>query len=208
MKRGLLALAKAESAIRRKYTEALAGQILVAWATRDEITQQRLISNDEMRDTLLHANDNFRSRVLWLMERWSESNEPHAMEKWSQLVTELVQEIWPRQKSVKTPTISARLCGLALATIERWPEIKDIVLPLLTTIDKGHWILPNLRKEDWKIINLYPKQVLALLYAVLSENAEDWPYEIGEVLERLNDPQIGLIQDGRLLELNRKWNGR
>lgn len=208
MKLQLLDLAKTKSPLRRQYTEVLAGLILSAWGSRNTLTQERFVSNDEMRDLLLHADDDCRCRMLWQMERWSGDNEPVVRERWLQLSIELLGEVWPRQKSVKTPITSTNLCNLAFANVERSPEIIDIVLPLLGTIDRGNLIISRLRDANWKIVALYPKQILTLLYTVLPENGQTWPYGVEEVLRKLLEADSGLSLDERLLELNRKWDAR
>jgi hypothetical protein len=165
-----------------------------------------------MHDVLLHTDDEFRSHILWQVERWSETKENAAGEKWSVVLPELLRDVWPRQKSAKTPKISARLCDLAFSNVERFPEIAEIVLPLLTTIDRDHLMLPNLRKPKDNIVGLYPKQTLALLHAVLPDNVAVWPYDIEETLQRISEADSSLNSDEKLLELilelKRKWNAR
>jgi hypothetical protein len=100
------------------------------------------------------------------------------------------------------------LCDLAFSNVERFPEIAEIVLPLLTTIDRDHLMLPNLRKSKDNIVDLYPQQTLALLHAVLPDNVTAWPYGIEATLKRIGEADESLRLDERLLELNRKWNSR
>ncbi len=116
--------------------------------------------------------------------------------------------VWPRQKSAKTPKISARLCDLAFSNAERFPKIAEIILPLLTTIDRDHITLPNLHKSKDTIVDLYPQQTLALLHAVLPDNVSAWPYNIEATLNRIGDVDESLRLDERLIELNRKWRSR
>lgn len=206
LKPSFLGLAKGRSLSRRGYGEVLAAIILDGWARTDEETGERLISNDEMRDVLLRAGDEFRSHILWQAERWSQAKD--AGEKWSERLPELLRDVWPRQKSAKTPTISIRLCELAFSNAERFPEMAEIILPLLTTIDRDHLMLPNLRKSKDTIVDLYPDQTLALLHAVLPDNVAAWPYDIEPTLQRIGEADASLTRDERLLELNRKWNSR
>jgi SIR2-like domain len=204
----LLAAAKTKGLLRREYGEVLAGIILAGWGSRDAKTQARFVANGEMRDVLLEADDDFRSRILWQIERWLESQELPIAETWSQMFLELLRDVWPRQKSAKTPTISARLCELAFSNVKLFPQIADLVLPLLTNIDREHLMLPNLSESKDNIADLYPHQALALLYAVLPENVTLWPYGIKATLERIGEAANDLRKDERFLELNRKWNAR
>ena len=208
MKPGLLAIAKGRSLTKLGYFEVLAGIILAGWGTKIEETQDRFISNDELRDVLLHTDEDFRSRILWRVESWLTTNENGTGEKSSEMLLELLRDVWPRQKSVKTSTISARLFDLAFSNAERFPELAEIILPLLTTIDRDHLMLPNLRKPKETIVDLYPRQTLALLHAVLPDNVTAWPYGIEEALQRISEADSSLNSDERLLELKRKWNAR
>lgn len=207
LKPHLLKFAKQRGAP-RGYGEALAGIILAGWGSTDKETEERCISSAEMHDVLLHTNDEFRSRILWQVERWSETIENGAAEKWSGMLPELLRDVWPRQKSVKTPKMSARLCDLAFSNVKRFPEIAEIVLPLLTSIDRDHLMLPNLRKTQDNIVDLYPEKTLALLHAVLPDNVAAWPYGIEATLNRIGEANESLKSDERLLELNRKWSSR
>ncbi|MDO8947992.1 MAG: SIR2 family protein [Desulfocapsaceae bacterium] len=208
MKQNLLAFAKQRSLPCHRYDEVLVGLILAGWGSTHKETGERYISNAEMHNVLLHTDDEFRSHILWQIERWSKTEENAAGEKWSVKLPELLRDVWPRQKSAKTPKISARLCDLAFSNVKQFPEIAEIVLPLLTIIDRDRLMLPNLRKSKDNIVDLYPQQTLALLYAILPDNVITWPYGIEATLHRIGEADESLRSDERLLELNRKWNSR
>jgi len=119
LKPNLLAFANKRSLPRRGYGKVLAGIILAGWGSAHEETGERFISNAEMHDVLLHTDDEFRSHILWQVEIWSETKENATGEKWSVMLPELLRDVWPRQKSAKTPKISARLCDLAFSSLVR-----------------------------------------------------------------------------------------
>lgn len=208
LKPNLLEFASKRSLSRCGYGEALAGIILAGWNTIHEETGKRFISNTEMHDLLLHADDRFRSHILWQVERLSAIKKNTAGRKRPIIIPEFLRDVWPRQKSAKTPEISTRLCNLAFSNIERFPEIAEIILPLLTTIDHDHLMLPNLNESKKNIVDLYPQQILALLHAVLPDNVTGWPYGINATLRRISEADESLKLDERLLELKRKWNSR
>lgn len=207
LKANLLIVAK-QNTTRRKYREVLAGIILAGWGTICDETKERCISNAEMHDILLNTDDEFRSRTLWQIERWAESGEDGENKMWSVMLPKFLRDVWPRQKSVKTAKMSGRLCDLAFSNVERFPEISEIILPLLTAIDSEHLRLPHLRKTKDSIIDLYPERTLALMHAVLPDNIAFWPYDIEDVLRRIGEADARLSSDERLIELNRKWRSR
>jgi hypothetical protein len=158
-----------------------------------------------MREGLINANDDFRSNVIWQLERWSSrGQEGHVT--WGKQLPVFLAEVWPRQKSAKTSRITARLCELAFSDADAFPERVDIILPLVTKIDdEARQYVSGL--ED-KIVDQYPEKTLALLSAILPEDATVWPYGIETALERIANTDPSLLRDPRLVELKRRWNAR
>lgn len=204
----LLQIAKQSGVRRHGHGEVLSGIILAGWGNLVKGTDKRFVTGNEFRDVLVHADDGFRSSILLQAERWSCATEDGAENKWVSLLPELLRDVWPRQKSAKSPTISGRLCELVFSNEERFPELSEIVLPLLTKIDGGHLMLPNLRRSKDNIVDLYPHQTLALLYAVLPDNVSTWPYGIEDTIMRIGEADSTLNTDERFLELKRKWDSR
>lgn len=205
----LLQLAKQGGITRRGHGEVLSGIILAGWGSFMEATSERCISSDELRDVLVHTDDEFRSRMLWQVERWSSETGDKAESNWASLLPVLLKDVWPRQKSVKSPTISARLCDLAFSNDDQFPILAEIVLPLLTKIGHGHhMMLPNLRQSKDNIVDLYPRHTLSLLYAVLPDDVTAWPYGIEDTLMRIGEAESKLNTDKRYIELKRIWDSR
>lgn len=174
---------------RRSYGEIIAGMILAGWRTVDDITGERCISNDEMRSLLLAVDDEFRSRVLWQAQRWSDEINENSHERWKEQLPELLQ-IWPRQLSARTSNTSTRLCELAFSSGDEFPTIAALVLPLLGRIESDHVMLPKLRRSGGDIVDRYPEQALALLHAVLPDNALAWPYGTEDILKNRGSKQL------------------
>ena len=209
IKPNLLALAKQTAPLSRKYAEVLAIIILAGWgSTREETTGDRFISNVEMRDVLVHADDEFRSHIIWKIKEWSKDDKPEVKRRWLPMLTQFFADVWPRQKSVRTPIMSARISNVILSDAKYFPEVADIVIPLLTPIDQDALMLSDLQKEDSPVIASYPERVLTILHAVLSDNVAVWPFGIETVLQRIGEAKESLKLDSRLIELNRKWNSR
>lgn len=192
---------------RRSYGEVIAGMILAGWGAIDDATDERCISNDEMRSLLLTVDDEFRSRVLWQAQRWSDEKGENSHKHWERQLSELLQ-IWPRQMSARSPNTSARLCELAFSSGDQFPTISALVLPLLSTIERDHLMLPELRRSGDNIVDRYPEQALALLHAVLPDNALAWPYGMEGILQRIGEADSALNKDDRLISLKRRWVAR
>jgi hypothetical protein len=95
---------------------------------------------------------------------------------------------------------------LAFADSSAFPQRVNEILPLVTKIDQTtrHELV---RLEDAKV-SQYPDEVVALLSAILPENAAIWPYGIESTLETIQVSKSSLARDPRLIELMRRWNAR
>jgi hypothetical protein len=201
----LLVLAKRKSITRHNHVEVLAALLLAGWGSADSTTGERYVTSEEMRDVLVNVDDDFRAKVLWQLGRWS-SEAQEGNGNWAQQLTIFLVEVWPRQKSAKTPRITAALCDLAFANAAAFPERVDIILPLMTKIDQDS--RHDLTRLEDSIVDQYPERTLALLSAILPENAAFWPYGIEGVLERIGNADSSLLKDHRFVELKRRWNAR
>jgi len=199
----LLRLAQQQSPSQRDHTEVLSGILLVDWGTIDQETGERCVSNAEMRDVLINTNDDFRSQVLWQIERWLAEGEG-----WSDKLPVFLAEVWPRHRKTKSSKITARLCNLAFSDATTFFKIADVVVSLVTKFDQEHLNIPNLRKSNDTIVHQYPEKTLALLFTILPEQVFRWPYDMEDTLERIGKADPSLLKDSRLVELKRRWNAR
>lgn len=207
LKQDMLEFAVNPLPARRSYSEIIAGILLAGWGSIDDATGERCISDDEMRSMLVKVDDEFRSRILWQAQIWSGEKNDKSHERWSSLLPELLR-IWPRQISARSPNTSARLCELAFSSSDEFPTIADLVLPLLTRIERDHLMLPELRRSKNNIVDKFPERVLALLHAALPDNALAWPYGIEGTLQRIGEADSSLSMDERLIALRRRWDAR
>ncbi len=201
----LLRLARQKSITQRNHLEVLAAIVLVGWGTVDSRTGGRCVTSVEMRDVLVNADDDFRSNVLWQLKRWpSEAQEENG--NWTKQLPLFLTEVWPRQKSAKTPRLTARLCDLAFSDAAAFPDRVDIILPLVTKIDQDS--RHDLTRLEDNMVDQNPEKTLALLSAILPENAAVWPYGIESVLEQIGNANSSLLKDPQFVELKRRWNAR
>ncbi|PKR88324.1 hypothetical protein CXZ10_14990 [Pleomorphomonas diazotrophica] len=207
LKTDLLEFAANPLSSRRSYREIIAGIILAGWGTIDNTTGERCISSGEMRSLLLRTDDEFRSHVLWQVQRWSTEKSKKSHKQWKGRLPELLQ-IWPRQLSARSPNMSARLCELAFSSGDQFPAIASLILPLLTKIERDHLMLPELRRSGGSILDRHPEQALAVLHKILPDDASAWPYGMEEILQRIGEADDALKSDHRLISLRRRWDAR
>jgi hypothetical protein len=199
MKPALLRLAQKGSDTRRKHAEILAGIILAGWGGNKDRDEVRLISDNEMAAVLLDADDDFRVQLLWHLENWTK--QPGS--DWGEDAAILLKQVWPKQIAAKTPRVSAKLAELAFAQGDRFPLFVDYVLPLVVPIDQDYIRLPIERTDSDLLVETYPERTLALLNAVLTDNARQWPYGVSEILDRIAKAEPQMFTDSRLIRLNR-----
>ena len=206
LKPHLFQLAREDSKTRREHSQGLASIILSGWGSIIEGTNERCISNEEFREILLQADDEFRPLVLWLLEKCSRDDVEETRNKWTALLPEFLKDVWPRQRKANSPAMSVSLCQLVLSNEELFPNLVDIILPCLTKTDDllYHHYLPL---SD-NIAQKYPHQMLDLLYKVLPDETLTWPYDIEDILASIGEGEPTLRTNEKFLELKRRWDSR
>ncbi len=190
----------------KKHSEcsALADLLLSAWALTDASTVKKWITDEELREFLLHSSVETRSHVLWRAGVWAKDKR----EKWAPLILELLRKAWPLQLVAKSEMVSNQLFELAFSDQDFFPELAEAILPLLTEISDQYYLLQILQVPCVDIVTSYPFETLSLMCAVLPENIANWPYSIDEMLERIGHAGDNVRNDTRFIELKRKWDSR
>ena len=190
----------------KKHSEwaTLADLLLSAWALTDASTGEKWISDEELREALLHFNDDVRSHVLWQAGSWTKE----MREEWAPLLLELLRNVWPKQLVAKSEVVSKRLIDLAFVDKGIFPEMVAAILPLLTEISDQYYLLATLEQPCVDMITGYPLETLSLICAVLPDNVANWPYNIDEMLNILGNAGEIVRNDARFIELKRKWDSR
>jgi hypothetical protein len=78
------------------------------------------------------------------------------------------------------------------------------VTDLVARVSDQHLILANLQEEDSVLMKTHPKQVLALLSAILPAEISKWPYGMEGILDRLQQADASLLKDDRMIDLKRR----
>jgi len=194
LKPHLMQMVRAQSPQRSRHTEILAGFLLAGWAP--DKNGQHLVSSAEMQALLLEGDEEIRLQILFSLDKWSDDDA-----LWTSRTPEFLREAWPKQKSIRTPKISARLCELALSQKENFPEISELVSSLATKVSDRSIFIPGLQKTDETIAGQHPAEMLGLLYAVLPDNSMHWPFGADAALKTLAENMPSIRRDPRFIEL-------
>jgi hypothetical protein len=158
---------------------------------------RRMVSDEDLREALIVAGDRGRCAVLRHLDRWCQQDQ-----KWSNAL-EFIECVWPRQLVAKTPAATSALVGLATSAGEQMPLVTRAVLPLLS-IASGDWAgVIHFRRTGDDMVERFPEEHLALLYAALGADARTWAYGMHDLIDRLCRVET-IRSDPRLVELRRR----
>jgi hypothetical protein len=196
-----LDIAEKGSPTKRRHLEVLAGLILAGWASREQVSHKRFVSDQEMRRLLLEAGDSFRRQIVYHLKRWKSSPEMKSE------FPSLFSDAWPRQKKIRTPSVSAALCDLALSEVDDFPIYADKIIPFLSRMD-GARSFGFHGDTAKRIVEKWPEKLLEFATVSLPEDASGWPYGSNEIVEKIGVVRPELLKDSRLIELRRQWNSQ
>jgi hypothetical protein len=186
---------------RRKSNEIIAGMLLSGWGGQAEAPEpERLITDVELREVLIHADDELRGQLLWHLGHWSNN----VQTRWPERLIPFLRTVWPKQRALRNPSVSARLVDLALGSGDKMPAVVEIILRRLVPARSTsmHMMLATSNNSPHPA-HQHPKALLDLLWAVLGEDPQQWPYKIEDTLALLSDdPETA--SDPRLSELRRR----
>lgn len=178
----------------------LAGVLLSGWGSRRR-DRSRYVSDADMRELLIVAGDDFRSSILYALDRWARKQPP-----WRKNLRYFLAHVWPRQRVAKTPRISGRLFDIAIESERDFARMVDLVVPLMTVVERNALFLFKVtRNKSW--IEKQPVALLKLIYKALPRDAGDWPYGAEEAVNRLAQ-QPAVAVDSRMIELRRRLAAR
>lgn len=200
---------KNSSVSKRKDFQALAAFVLSGWLRKIKDSSSRVISSDETRELLLIVEDDFRSEIILVYERWLLGRDGKISEDMVDAAHEFFTFVWPKQIKIKSPTVSARLFDFAMFSLDKIEGITEMLIPLMqlnesARIRSSHF----LNVDDQSVVQRYPEEFLKLLYAILSEEAKNWPYGVGKALPKVVEAKPGLAINPIYIELKRRWDSR
>lgn len=183
--------------IRRDYNQGVSDIFLALWGNVRDLKTARLSSWD-LRDILVHADEDFRGSVLWNLERRAKKDPV-----WASKVVPFLRDVWPRQKSVRTRQVAGRLVDLAFAVPSQFTDVAENILPFISEIGENGRDHFSFLDDRIKCAHGNPFAMLDLLWAILSERRSDWPYGTKDALDAIStNPEVA--RDSRFKELYRR----
>jgi hypothetical protein len=177
--------------------------VLAGWGRNRRNSEVQEVTDNELREVLIHAHDELRTMVLIHLKRWAQDQ----TSPFADLLLHFLDSVWPRQKSVRTEQMSEKLVELCLALPKRLAELAPLVTPRVVRLRAQSMALYHSAEVD-EAISTHPKELCNLLSAVLSENTNNWPYGTRDVLTKLSEqPRMsGDMNLSKLMELANRFH--
>ncbi len=208
MKPGLLDLAAKRGDFKRGHLQSIAGLVLVGWLPEKGGDKGQQITNEELHDALLSGGPEFRTQILWQLQRDLASSTDVRESVMPSVVT-LLKDVWPKELEVRSPDISASILDLLLVDEVAFGQLVTAALPLLVPLTQEQRFHFHFQEQEIKpAINAHPEKFLKMLCKILPEEPELWPYGFGNTLQLILSAEPDLKNDHRFESLQQRWNRR
>ncbi|WP_017958498.1 SIR2 family protein [Rhizobium leguminosarum] len=153
----------------------LVGYLLSGWGSK---RHDQIVSDAELRDMLILGDHTLRQAVLNFVGDWAAD----ALE-WRDMVLPFINRIWPKQRTVRTPEMSAALLRFASRFPDQFAAILAVVNRRLVTVSGRHNL--HLKCEVAALDEEATHALIAALEKLLPDERSAWPYNCKEIIDAL-----------------------
>lgn len=153
----------------------------------------------EPKSLLAKARPDIRAEAAETLASWlrSETERPRH-ELWQTKYSKMFQQLWPPERRAQTNRASLSLAKLTFAADEAFPEALSKIRSYIVALDEEWPTLHFMTTEDAQaIVDRFPRQVLELLWLLLSPASRGQCSELGETLDRIKEAEPSLERDRR-----------
>ncbi|NBD34108.1 MAG: hypothetical protein GVY17_14355 [Cyanobacteria bacterium] len=176
LKTELLQLVKKLDSLEHSAQHQLVVIICSGWISVNPETGMRFVSNSEMHNAIRDSDKNFRLQILWQIKSAINKNQNDERTKWIDRAIELFRDVWPPRIWLNTPAISAKICEIAFLSRDRFPQMVEVISPLITVVYKDFLSSFNPLESQSELKHLastYPNEMLKLLQIIFPEHYEE-----------------------------------
>jgi len=151
-----------------------------------------VISFAEARRALMAVGDEERAEAITML-----ANSMHIKGMWSGLIEPFIARAWPRQLRFQGVASSRAFASLIEKAGDRFPEAVNLVMPYLRPIphiDMFSYRLKKLDTEGQGYSARFPEHSLRVLEAVVGDEQQAAPWNLGELLETIASAAPALRQ--------------
>lgn len=150
---------------------------------------------------LREGPDSLRSGATHLLRDWIRQIDGDPALVWRESVRLLLDEVWPREKTLRSADQSIHFAELAIAAGEAFPEALAYLHPYMGAEVTATSIYEI---EKSKAPEQFPLETLALLWRLFGASSKSLAYGIAPVLDRLVVAMPQIDYDRRLQSLNQR----
>jgi len=187
LKPSLVALAQSDRSSQSEYMRPIAVRTIGAWAQRSSDTDERLISDHEMRRILLRGGESLRKAILHQFSHEIQFPEQHAGLLSSTVFIDFMGSVWPLQRQTRTPETTEVLFEITFHCGDDFCLAAAAVRNHLTKIDNHHFMFPEPLRSGGIICRETAPGILSLLEVVLPANRRNRPLDSEQVLKKVRE---------------------
>ena len=184
----------------------LSAVLLANWRRPFADGEEIHLTDAELTNALLHGSENFRMSMLSHYQGWASHALTEPENKLNFLnpsqVADFFKDIWPRQTSVRTSTISRKLFSILTHNIPLMDVILEDTLPLLVPVEGQH--LSFYFRDTDTIVEDRAQNLFRVLIAVLPTQTRFWPYNLSAMLDRMIAAEPSLEHSSDMIRLKEK----
>lgn len=179
----------------------LSSMIFHSWTTQGDGI--RLVSDSQFCDVLTRGSQPLREIVLCHLYIWAkdvlDTNVVTLRE-----VERFFSNVWPLGRFAVSQKTNKYMLEISFLNEHLFTYLTPVILPRLFKANNCCMQLGELSNRDNEIVKKSPGTLLEVLFRYLPENPAHWDYEVGVVLEVIEETAPDLKNDYRLSSLRRK----
>ncbi|WP_419835398.1 SIR2 family protein [Endozoicomonas atrinae] len=180
----------------------ISGLILLEWrACQEQVSEPG--NNQELKELLLQVDEHLAADFLINIESWCNDDEYGS--EWQSLAIAFFKEVWPRQKCMRTPKLSASLFELIFSSKTLFETLYSIILPKLSGVERLY--ISHLTHLN-EIFSNFPYEALEVFHKILPSDVYNWPFDMADTIKALLDSDGSIKHAPKMIELKRKWDSR
>lgn len=150
---------------------------------------------------LRHGPQSLRDGAALLLKNWIHDIAGGPAQTWRVSIQPLLNEVWPRERTLRGAGQALHFAELAIASREAFPEALQYLLPF---ISPGESSVNIYQLEGSSVPEEFPQETLALLWRIFGLRARPEMYGIATILDRLVAATPAIEFDRRLQSLNQR----
>ena len=158
------------------------------------------LSKREARACLRDMTDETRASAVFHLGEIGKQSE----DGWNAHVIPFISEVWPREREFRTSRLARAWVGVLAEAGDCFPAVLGAAQPFLAPIEEeAHYLFRFSREVQGEepLTVRYPREVLRMLDAIVSNSIDRVPYELSEILQLIEAADGSAIDDRSYLRL-------